>query len=863
MTDPLLNISRTYSRNHIFVPWAGQQRNYRGKASPRGNDFPRDLDRGNHASRLRTELTQARNTAVERGAHHPAELRPDGFTLCVEGWSEDSGYALALQQLGANGAALLAVQPATEHQAERALLWMPFDAVRSFFRKLDQYATQETSKGDPRNAELIANIVNLRLATLRELWQEGEEFPVGGEGWWEVWLTRGRNDEPDPTAAIARAATELPGIRFVPPTLVFPERTIPLIRASPTSLGALLTTSVVIAELRRPRLSAELLDADQELQRDFARDLAARVVPADPDAPAVCLLDTGISAEHPLLRDNCDSVLSALQSTETSADRYGHGTAMGGIALYGDLNDALSNNKRIWLRNRIESVKILRSGNNDDTPPEQYGTVTASAAAAIEVERIRRRVFAMPVTTQEPCPRGHASSWSATVDALAVGTDVETHNNGQRIEFLDVPDLTAPRLIAVSAGNIWPYSKEPKESPLALSDASPLKDPAQAWNALTVGAYTRLTNWPQDPSIQDQLQGWQLLAQPGDLSPLSRTSVPYRNQPLKPDIVCEGGNLLIDPAGNQPDTFSSLGVPTTRSLGIDRPSLLTSVHGTSPATAEAAHLAALIMERYPNLWPETVRGLLVHAARWTRTMWKNIEEADTKRARRKLLQRYGWGVPAEERALAGASSSVTMIVQEELQPFMRNGNSIAYHGMRLHHLPWPTSQLQALGSEHIRMRVTLSYFVEPNPSGLNWNNNSRYPSHQLRFDVKRPTESVTAFTGWVSNRAQQPDEEEPQLPESRDSDKRDWLVGTQERHRGSLHVDQWTGTAADVADSNVIAVRPTTGWWKENNRRDRAELTVRYALLVSLETTTVDADIYTPIANEIENRVAVETEIPT
>ena len=41
------------------------------------------------------------------------------------------------------------------------------------------------------------------------------------------------------------------------------------------------------------------------------------------------------------------------------------------------------------------------------------------------------------------------------------------------------------------------------------------------------------------------------------------------------------------------------------------------------------------------------------------------------------------------------------------------------------------------------MRVTLSYFIEPNPSQRG-NSRYRYQSHGLRFDVKRPTETPTS-----------------------------------------------------------------------------------------------------------------------
>jgi hypothetical protein len=51
------------------------------------------------------------------------------------------------------------------------------------------------------------------------------------------------------------------------------------------------------------------------------------------------------------------------------------------------------------------------------------------------------------------------------------------------------------------------------------------------------------------------------------------------------------------------------------------------------------------------------------------------------------------------------------------------------------------------------------------------------------------------------------------------------------------------------------ALSPSTpwgGWWKNNNRKDRAALPVRYALIVSLRTSEQGVDLYTPIATQLQ-----------
>nr|GFD60923.1 hypothetical protein [Tanacetum cinerariifolium] len=70
-------------------------------------------------------------------------------------------------------------------------------------------------------------------------------------------------------------------------------------------------------------------------------------------------------------------------------------------------------------------------------------------------------------------------------------------------------------------------------------------------------------------------------------------------------------------------------------------------------------------------------------------------------------------------------------------------------------IPWPKDELEALQDTEVEMRVTLSYFIEPNPSARGSVSKFHYPSHRLRFDVKRPLESISDFVARVNAAAEQ------------------------------------------------------------------------------------------------------------
>jgi Subtilase family len=397
---------------------------------------------------------------------------------------------------------------------------------------------------------------------------------------------------------------------------------------------------------------------------------------------------------------------------------------MAGVTLYGDILAALSTGLKIRLRHRLESVKVLPPLNNND--PRLYGSITAEAVSRTEVQAPnRRRAFSMAVTAIHDPILGTPTSWSAAVDALAAGRAFDIVNG--ELRYIDEASIDSHRLFIISAGNVRDLT-DTSTTYLDRCDTHPVEDPAQAWNALTVGAYTDLVDVGA-PGMPHE--GWTAVAQPGDLSPFSRTGVGFQRQwPTKPDIVMEGGNAAISPTGGDVAWPESLQILTTQR----DPPTLTTTNATSAATAEAAHLAATVTAEYPGFWPETVRGLLVHSARWTPQMAMQLATAGgSRRMRANLIRRYGFGVPTAERALRSATDALTLIVQDTIHPFRRGG----LREMHLHDLPWPRDELTALGEVPVSMRVTLSYFIEPSPTRRGFRGRYRYASHQLRFRCPR------------------------------------------------------------------------------------------------------------------------------
>lgn len=211
------------------------------------------------------------------------------------------------------------------------------------------------------------------------------------------------------------------------------------------------------------------------------------------------------------------------------------------------------------------------------------------------------------------------------------------------------------------------------------------------------------------------------------------------------------------------------------------------------------------------------------------------------------------GVPDLARATRSASDALTLISQATIAPFDGQGHTREMH---LHDLPWPGDALYDLGDVDVQLRVTLSYFIEPNPASRGWNRRYSYQSHGLRFDLRRATESTSEFRMRINARAIDQDERRPLSAES-DSDQ--WFFGPRAHSSGSVHTDIWTGPATELARRGVLAVYPVGGWWKENAARDRSANGARYSLIVSIEAPDLGVDVWTPVATEIGIPTVVTT----
>ena len=393
--------------------------------------------------------------------------------------------------------------------------------------------------------------------------------------------------------------------------------------------------------------------------------LLALVMPPDPlppvpsNGPLACVVDSGVTAGHPLLRDTVIEEEDFGSGEGTAADLNGHGTQVGGLVVYGDVARRIPGNE--WYPQvRLCSAKVLRNDPNSLDP--------ASPEATFPVEE---RVEGQLRRAIEHFHREHR----CRVFNLSIGHMDRLYTGGRQFPWAEVLDDLARRLdivIVVSAGNVSDPEMPPAihsaqfKGKVAESLKEPrhrLIDPATSALSVTVGAIARR----DDPSMRSLAAGTQLAASDiGCPSPFTRRGSGVAGA-VKPEVVAYGGNFGLDSPAGRPvwrRDDQNLAEPTLNREFVGG-RLVRGVCGTSVAAAQVTHIAARMEAALRNDFQtepsqNLVRALLVSSARPHENVGNYFSKGD-------MLQTVGYGQPNVE--YCWSTPNRVSLVAEDTVPY--------------------------------------------------------------------------------------------------------------------------------------------------------------------------------------------------
>jgi hypothetical protein len=163
----------------------------------------------------------------------------------------------------------------------------------------------------------------------------------------------------------------------------------------------------------------------------------------------------------------------------------------------------------------------------------------------------------------------------------------------------------------------------------------------------------------------------------------------------------------------------------------------------------------------------------------------------------------------------------------------------------IYRLPIPES-LMTDEDPDVELRVTLSYFAEPNKLGRR-----TYHGLDLKWYMQGPQESEDAFLQRINLQKRPKDAEGARVKVEKTSSFV-WEVGITLRSRGTVQSDRWRGKMSQLAGDKLIAIVPVLGWWDQ--RKPLRTNTMRFSLVTSV----IGPGVYDVIKPRVEAAMAIE-----
>ena len=526
--------------------------------------------------------------------------------------------------------------------------------------------------------------------------------------------------------------------------------------------------------------------------------------PPNEEAPKICILDSGLTTAHPLIAPAVGDARGYVLPNKEPQDAVpnGHGTFVGGLALYGDIAECIKRQEFIPLLH-LFSAKIFKDDGTDES-------------------RFVEKAL-------EEAVKEFASEYGCRVFNLSYG-DLNKVYDGRHVRglayTLDRLSRELGILFVASAGNqrLEDLSQDARNSyPDYLFDSQRcLLDPATAINAVTVGG---IAKYEATRAAQKHKQHIETIAiaKIDEPSPFTRSG-PSVNGAIKPDFVEHAGNVAV----NRLNRFETrgLGILSFNS-GHAQGHLFAEDIGTSYAAPFVAHKAAKILSELPGASCNLLRALLGAHARWPEACVTLLNPNNNAEGREKLLRLVGYGKISESALYRSLDQVVTLLAEDK----------IGCDLLHFYEIPLPESFIE--GNRRVRsLSVSLSYTPAVRTTRLD------YRAVKLWFTLVKANGLDEVVEAFKKDREQGMGE----LQTSR------W-ISSQQRNRGTLQVSRWTfKNKLNFKKLFVVITRQDAIWHKDSDREEPYALC---AVLEDRENAEVRNSLYAQIKAQLQAKIQI------
>ncbi|MDR3719106.1 MAG: S8 family peptidase [Bryobacteraceae bacterium] len=564
----------------------------------------------------------------------------------------------------------------------------------------------------------------------------------------------------------------------------------------------------------------------------------------DADAPAVCIIDSGIQEGHIFIQPAIDQLASycylpGKQATDVGdfVEPGGHGTRVSGAVLYGE---SVPPNGTPKLPFWIQNARVLNEQNKmpeELFPPE----VLRAAVTRFYTGPRRTRIFNHSINAIGYCRTRHMSAWAAEIDLLSATYDiliVQSAGNLPRtgaVPYIGVKDH-------LDAGR--PYPK------YLYEDSARVANPAQSLQALTVGSVAY-------GAFDDG--GWRSFGrEDGHPSAFSRSG-PGIWGVIKPEVVEYGGDdsrTSNDPIDVRDGGIAAACPELVRSTMFPPgPAYDRDAVGTSFASPKVARIAGKLQAALPDEPALLYRALIVQSARWpewAEVLVTQLRQTTDPEKRYALIQKVsriirclGYGLPDVTRATTNTDHRTTFITngQMPIRPLEAH----------IYQVPIP-DELRGAGDDYdIRIEVTLSYVAQPRRTRRHLR---RYLSTWVDWKSSRLGENLASFRVRALKEVQ--DGENPQpgatLPWVLQEKSDDGFIRDTKRNNGTVQKDWAVVKSNTLPKDFCVAVVGHQGWSRD------PDSTASYSLAVTFEILGQEIPIYDALRTAVIELQELEAE---
>ncbi|MEM1167605.1 MAG: S8 family serine peptidase [Cyanobacteria bacterium P01_H01_bin.35] len=550
----------------------------------------------------------------------------------------------------------------------------------------------------------------------------------------------------------------------------------------------------------------------KETLKNFSIENLGEFISPPPDAPMVCIVDSGVTKGNPFLKpvvkeDLMRSFLQAESDKDNPNDELGHGSGVASLASYYALNlyPNAENRGKVW----IASARVL----NKDNEIEDERLFSKILEEVVETfTKIGIKIFNLSI--QFDNRKWHEEAKRTIPRHSWIARKIDKLSREYDVVFITITGNISTSNVRYYYEDEIPYPK------YFIDDEASIYDPGQAALAITVGSMSRNT------LAVGKVTTAMAIAEEYQPSPFTCCG-PGMNREIKPELVEYGGNYLYQNGSVRENPGTNVILASHQLTPA-----ISNQSGTSFAAPRVAHKMARILDDMQSLGfydisASLLKALTVNSATYPPYYgnFDNFKQAMDEVKPKHWLNVVGYGIPDDIRATECDPYTAILIFEDKIQP-----NTVNFFD-----IPVPECLAEAERGVK-RLTVTVVYAPEVQRWGLETYLGTTLKWRMFRGDVEQE-EVIKSMSVEEENN----DEETIENPKELNFE-----PGITLRSRGTVQhgIYEWKKHKSEYSQQcYTLAIAAYEKWGRKNPD------SVPYAVVVRLEDETQTAQVYTEVQN--------------